>query len=98
MLECLPHTRLTLPCCCSPKANVDYGLEPVGKDARTIFQLPTMQRAYVPVLRKGGEYQVVVLHARGLRNLGKGDYRIDVYQQDLNGKIEGGVNFIIRKK
>jgi hypothetical protein len=92
-----PNTRMSLPCCCSSPAIADYQLEPVAKYARTIFRLPTVQRAHVPILRKDGEYQVVALHAGGLKNLDKGKYQIDVYQQDLTGKIEGGVNFIIRK-
>lgn len=93
-----PNTRLSLPCCCSTPAIADYRLEPVAKDARMIFQLPTIQRAYVPILRRGGEYQVVALHARGLKNLEKGEYQIDVYQQDINGKMDGGLNFIIQKR
>lgn len=93
-----PKTRITLACCHTIGKSIDYRLNPVLKDNRTIFELPTFQKAYVPIRRKRGEYQILALIAKGLRNLKKGDYQIDVYQEDLTGKTEGGVNLIIRKQ
>jgi subtilisin family serine protease len=92
-----PKTRFTLLCCPMGRAT-DYRLKPVFKHDRTLFELPTTERATVPVLRKGGEYQIVAIRGTGLRQLKEGEYQIDVYQQDLTGKMDGGVNFIIRKK
>jgi len=93
-----PNTRLTLPCCHLMGKSTNYQLNSVLKDNRTVFAMPTVRTTYVPVPRKGGEYQVVALLGKGLRNLKKGEYQIDVYQEDLTGKIDGGVNFIICKK
>jgi hypothetical protein len=63
-----------------------------------VFTLPKIRRAYVPVPRDKGEYQAVALIGKGLRNLRKGEYQIDVYQEDLTGKIDGSVNFFIHKR
>ena len=93
-----PNTRLTFPCCHQIGKPTNYQLNPVLKENRTVFAMPTVCTTYVPVPRKGGEYQIVALLGKGLRNLKKGEYQIDVYQEDLTGKTEGGVNFIIRKK
>lgn len=93
-----PNTRLTLPCCNLMGKPTNYQLNPVLKGAKTVFAVPTAQNTYVPVPRRRGAYQVVALLGKGLRNLKKGEYQIDVYQEDLTGKIDGGVNFIIRKK
>ena len=40
---------------------------------------------------------MVALVVEGLRRLEKGEYRIDVYQVDLAGNTQGGVNFVIRR-
>lgn len=93
-----PNTRLTLPCCHLMGKPTNYRLHPVHKDNRTVFALPTARTTYVPVPRKGAKYQAVAILGNGLRSLKKGDYQINVYQEDLTGKIEGGVNFILRKR
>ena len=92
-----PNTRLTLPCHPTEKPT-KYQLNPILKDNRVVFELPTAQRTYVPIPRKGTEYQIVALLAKGLKNLKKGEYQIDIYQENLAGKIEGGINLAIRKK
>lgn len=92
-----PKTRFSFPCCNRREKAANYQIKPIDKDKRLIFALPTAQKARVPILRKRCEYQVVALLGKGLRNLKKGEYQIDVYQEDLKGNIEGGVNFIIRK-
>lgn len=93
-----PNTRLTLPCCPLSEKPTYYQLNPVFIDNRTVLAIPTVQRACVPVPRKRGEYQVVALLAKGLRNLKKGEYQIDLYQENLTGTIDGALNFVIRKR
>jgi len=94
----VPNTRLTLTCCHSVGDAIDYRLRPIKEGKRMVFGLPSLQKAYVPVPRKTGSYQVVALIVKGLRNLNKGKYQIDIYQEDRTGRIEGGVNFLIHKK
>ncbi|MFX1296065.1 MAG: S8 family serine peptidase [Promethearchaeota archaeon] len=91
-----PNTRFTFPC--SPRVGklIDYRLKPIIlKDKRTLFAIPTIQNAYVPIPRKKGEYQVIILHIKGLKNLEKGKYQIDIYQENLSGRIDGNINIII---
>ena len=64
---------------------------------RTIFTLPTTRDTYVPILKGKGEYLPVALLMKGLKNLSQGEYEIVVYQENISGKIEGAVNFIIQK-
>jgi subtilisin family serine protease len=92
-----PKTNLTLTCCPTLGKTPRYRLKPVVRDNRVLFELPTHQKAHVPVPLKRGRHQVLALIAEGLRNLKKGEYQIDVYQEDMTGKTEGGVNFVIRK-
>jgi hypothetical protein len=93
-----PETHFVFPCCRAAIKPVEYGMTPMLKGKRTVFGLPVTQNAYVPILRKKQEYQVVAVMGKGLRNLKKGEYQIDIYQEDLAGRLDGGVNFIIRKK
>ncbi|QQO55252.1 MAG: S8 family serine peptidase [Thiohalocapsa sp. PB-PSB1] len=90
-------TRLSVPCCSVDEPVQDYPLRPAQYFGKTIFELPVAQRALAPLPRRKGEYQMVALRMEGLKNLDKGEYRIDVYQQDLRGQPHGMVNFIIRK-
>jgi hypothetical protein len=76
----------------------DYTIKPVHYFGKTIFELPVAQRALAPLPRRKGEYQMIALRMEGLKDLDKGEYRIDVYQQDLRGQPQGMVNFIIRKR
>jgi hypothetical protein len=92
------NTRFSFPACHMKGRDINYKLQPVTDKDRTVFALPTVKRTYVPILRKGGEYQVVALRMTGLRDLKPGDYQIDIYQETALGMIEGGVNFIIRKE
>lgn len=93
-----PNTHFPLTCCRMMGYPIDYRLNPISEGKRMVFGLPTLQKVYVPVPRKPGSYQVLALMVKGLRNLKKGEYQIDVYQEDLTGQIDGGVNFIICKK
>ncbi|TAL70153.1 MAG: hypothetical protein EPN82_05940 [Bacteroidetes bacterium] len=93
-----PKTRFSFPCCNLRGKTTKYQIKPIDMDKRLIFALPTAQKARIPILRKQREYQVVALLVKGLRKLKKGEYQIDVYQEDLKRNMEGGVNFIIRKK
>jgi len=90
-------TRLSVPCCIVDEPALDYQLKPARYYGKTIFELPLAQRALAPLPRRKGEYQMVALRMEGLKNLDEGEYRIDVYQQDLLGQPHGMVNFIIRK-
>jgi hypothetical protein len=81
-----------------PLKPVVYRLTPVVKDRKTTFGIPTIRNTYVPVLRKKPGYQIIAIMGKGLKTLKTGVYQIDLYQEDIEGKIEGGVNFIIRKK
>lgn len=78
--------------------NINYQIKPVSKGKRLIFELPTIQKARVPLIKKQREYKIVALLAKGLKNLKKGDYKIDIYQENAQGNLEGGINLIIRKK
>lgn len=91
------NTRFTFPACHIKGKDINYKLRPITDKNRMVFTLPTVNRVYVPILRKGGEYQVVALRMTGLRELKPGDYQIDIYQETILGMIEGGVNFILRK-
>jgi hypothetical protein len=93
-----PNTHLILTCCDLKEVLIDYRLTPVQIDGRPVFALPLAAKSYVPMLQRGGKYQIIALIAKGLKNLKKGEYQIDIYQEDLTGKMEGGVNFIIRKR
>jgi subtilisin family serine protease len=92
------NTMFTFPACHIKGRDINYKLQPVTDRDITVFALPTVKRTYVPILRKGGEYQVVALRMIGLRDLKPGDYQIDIYQETVLGMTEGGVNFIIRKE
>jgi subtilisin family serine protease len=94
----LPGTEFDILCCHSALKPIEYKLIPKRTKEGTIFALPTVRNAYVPILRKQKEYQIVAIIGKGLKKLKKGDYKIDVFQEDLNGRLDGGVNFIIRKK
>jgi len=96
-MELNPNTRITLTCCQTKRAVAQYKLKPVLRDGRTVFALPTVRRNYLPLPRRAGEHQIVALLGKGLRKLGKGEYQIDVFQEDLNGRVQGGVNFMLRK-
>jgi hypothetical protein len=93
-----PNTHLTLTCCHSTGDAVDYGLRPIREGKKEVFALRSLQKVRVPVPRKPGSYQLVALIIKGLRNLKKGEYQVDIYQEDRAGRIEGEVNFLIRKK
>lgn len=93
-----PNTRISLSCCHALGEPIKYRLNPVAEGKRTVFGLPTLQRVFVPVPRKPGGYQVLALMAKGLRDLKKGEYQIDIYQETRARVVKGGVNFIIRKK
>ncbi len=97
-LKIAPMTSLSLACCNALEKTVEYELKPVKFDKRTVFELPTSQTTIAPVLRKPGEYQILAVRVTGLRNLDKGEYQIEVFQEDRFGRIEGSVNFILRKK
>ncbi len=90
-------THMTLPCCELTTKQLIYKLNPIVKNKKTIFTIPTCYSTQVPILRKKGEYQIVALCGKGLMNLKKGQYQIDVIQEDLAGKFEGSLNFIINK-
>jgi len=64
-----PEMRLTLPCCHLIEKPTNYQLNSVFKNNRTVFEIPTAQRTYVPVPRKKGEYQLVALLGKGLKIL-----------------------------
>ena len=91
-------TRLSVPCCPCDDQPINYLLKPARFYDKTIFELPVAHRALAPLPRGKGEYQMVALRMEGLKNLDKGEYRIDVYQEGLNGKPHGMVNFILRKR
>lgn len=93
-----PETNFSILCCHPPIKPVEYHLTPERKETGTIFALPAARNTYVPVLRKKHEYQIIAIRGKGLKNFKKGDYQIDVHQEDLNGRLDGGVNFVIRKK
>jgi hypothetical protein len=93
-----PQTRLHLLCCPAAPRPEALRLTPTSLEKGTVFGLPTLTRAYAPLLRTPGEYQVVALRGTGLKKLKKGNYQINVYQEDAAGRLEGGINFIIRKK
>jgi hypothetical protein len=63
----------------------------------TIFNLPNKRNAYIPILPLKEDYQMIALRGTGLNKLKKGNYQINVYQEDLEGKTEGGINFVIKK-
>ena len=92
-----PNTHLVLTCCDQTEFLTDYQIRPVQLDGRLLFALPLADRCYVPMLKRDNRYQMVALIVKGLKRLDKGEYHIDVYQEDLTGRLQGGVNFIIRK-
>lgn len=91
-------TRLSVLYCPGNDRPINYQLKPARYGGKTIFELPVAHRTFAPLPRRKREYQMVALRIEGLRNLDKGEYRIDVYQQDLNGRPHGMVNFILRKR
>jgi len=93
-----PKTRFRFPCCRPELKPVGYHLTADVKGKRTVFGLPAARNTYVPIVGKKQEFQVVALRGKGLKSLKKGEYQIDIYQEDLAGKLDGGINFIIRKK
>jgi hypothetical protein len=93
-----PATNFCVLCCCQPRKLVEYHLTPEHEERGTVFALPAVRNTYAPISRKKRGYQVVAIIGKGLKNLKKGDYQIDVYQEDLNGRLDGGVNFVIRKR
>ena len=93
-----PKTRFTFPCCGQVVKGTGYHIKPVQMDNRLLFLLPTVEKVRVPVLRKQREYQIMALVGKGLQKLKKGEYQIDIYQEDMKGNIEGGVNFMLRKR
>ncbi len=74
-----------------------YLTKPVTLNNHTVFKLPTRQTTIVKVLKEHEGFQVVALRLKGLKKLAKGDYQIDVYQQDTKGNLEGGINLLFRK-
>jgi subtilisin family serine protease len=94
----MPQTKFTLPCCHPTATTKKYQLYPARKDKPTVFTLPFAQTSFIPMPREKGEYQVVALRLKGLKRLPKGQYHVDIYQEDLDGKLEGGINFVIEKK
>ncbi|MHA1906296.1 MAG: S8 family serine peptidase [Candidatus Thorarchaeota archaeon] len=87
-------TSFSFPCCRPFEGTFTYKLKTAVIKDRTIFGIPTVQRAYVPIPRKRGEYKVVALVGKGLKKLKQGKYQLEVYQEDLTGRIKGGFNFI----
>jgi hypothetical protein len=96
-ISIVPNTRLALTCYHAIRDGIDYKLSLIKEDKRKVFTLQTLQKVYVPLPRKPGNYQILALMLKGLRNLKKGEYQVDIYQEDRIGRIEGSVNFIIRK-
>lgn len=93
-----PQTTLTIPYCPAGTRRATYDLRRVGRERPTVFALPAAQTAYVPLPRAKGQYQVVALRMTGLKRLKRGHYQVDIYQETIDGRLEGGINFIIGKK
>jgi hypothetical protein len=74
----------------------EYNLTPEEKDRSIVFGLPTTRNAYVPILQKKEGYQMVGLRGSGLKELKKGEYQINIHQEDLEGRTQGGINLVIR--
>jgi subtilisin family serine protease len=70
---------------------------PPRKDRPTVFDIPAAKTTFVPIPREKGTYNLVALRIKGLKRLKKIPYEIDIYQDNIQGRMEGGINFIINK-
>ncbi len=99
-----PDTKLAraleILCDKKPVSPKNYLIKSIiwGKGARKVFALPTVQNVYVPVPRRKKEYVIVAILATGLKRLKKGEYQINIFQETLTGRIEGGINLIIQNR
>jgi len=93
-----PQTRLTLACGYPMEMKAKYRLYSAGKEMSTVFALPVAQTAFVPIPREKNKYQVMAIRLKGLKKLKKGQYYIDIYQEAIDGRLEGGINLIISKR
>ena len=79
------------------RKRVQYNLSPEGRGANFVFTLPTARNAYLPVVRTKDDYQIVALRGRGLNALKRGDYQVNICQEDLAGRMQGAINLVIRR-
>jgi hypothetical protein len=93
-----PKTKLTLVCCHPMEMKAKYQLYPSDKERPTVFALPVAQTVFVPIPREKNRYQVMAIRLKGLKTLKKGQYCIDIYQEAIDGRLEGGINLIINKR
>ncbi len=75
-----------------------YEISPFREKITTVFTLPTRRTVVVPVPRYKDRYQIMALRVKGLKQLKKGEYQIDIYQETLDGKLEGGINLVFKHK